>query len=65
VFIDLHKTIGFRLVPVLLIKQDMEFVIIWKTLNQFLAGLDLMVGLYLLSLAGMLFGVYLKRLLND
>ena len=53
------------LVLVLLIKQGMEFVIIWKTANQFVAGLDLMTGLYVLSLAGMVSGLYLRRWLNN
>jgi len=53
------------LVLVLLIKQGMEFVIIWKTANQFVAGLDLMTGLYVLSLAGMVSVLYLKRWLNN
>ena len=53
------------LVLVLLIKQGMEFVIIWKTANQFVAGLDLMTGLYVLSLAGMVSVLYLRRWLNN
>jgi hypothetical protein len=62
---EMHRPIDFGLVPVLLIKQSMELVIIWKTANQFLAGLDLMIGLYLLAIAGMVLVLYVKRLLND
>jgi hypothetical protein len=43
----------------------MELVIIWKTANQFLAGLDLMVGVYILSIAGMVSLLYVKRWLNN
>jgi len=43
----------------------MEFVIVWKTANQFVAGLDLMIGLYVLTIAGMVSLLYLKRWLNN
>jgi hypothetical protein len=43
----------------------MEFVITWKTANQFLAGLDLMIGLYLLSIAGVVSLLYVKKWLNN
>jgi len=43
----------------------MEFVIVWKTANQFVAGLDLMTGLYVLTIAGMVSFLYLKRWLNN
>jgi hypothetical protein len=43
----------------------MEFVIVWKTANQFAAGLDLAIGLYVLTIAGMVSLLYLKRWLNS
>jgi len=43
----------------------MEFVIIWKTVNQFQAGLSLMIGLYVLTIAGMASLLYLERWLNN
>jgi hypothetical protein len=42
----------------------MEFTIIWKTANQFLAGVDLVIGLYMLSIAGMVSFFYIKRWLD-
>jgi hypothetical protein len=42
----------------------MEFVIVWKTANQFVAGLDLISGLYVLTIAGMVSLFYLKRWVN-
>jgi hypothetical protein len=43
----------------------MEFVIVWKTANQFVAGLDLITGLYVLTIAGMVSLFYLKRWVNS
>jgi len=43
----------------------MEFVIICKTANQFVAGLDLITGLYVLTLAGMVSLFTLKRWVNQ
>ena len=63
--IEPNRSIDPYLVLVLLIKQGMEFVIIWKTANQFMAGLDLMTGLYVLSIAGMVSVLYLKRWVNN
>jgi hypothetical protein len=63
--IEPNRSIDPYLVLVLLIKQGMEFVIIWKTANQFVAGLDLMTGLYVLSIAGMVSVLYLKRWVNN
>jgi hypothetical protein len=40
-------------------------MIIWKTANQFLAGVDLMIGLYVLSIGGMVSLFYVKRWLNE
>jgi hypothetical protein len=43
----------------------MALAIIWRTANQFLAAVDLMIGLYVLSIAGMVSLLYVKRWLND
>ena len=43
----------------------MALAIIWRAANQFLAGVDLMIGLYVLSIAGMGSLLYVKRWLND
>jgi hypothetical protein len=43
----------------------MEIIIFWKTANQFLAGLDLIIGAYILSVAGMTSLLYVKRWLNN
>jgi len=43
----------------------MELVIFWKTANQFLAGVDLIIGLYVLTIAGMVSLLYVKRWLNN
>jgi len=43
----------------------MEFVLVWKTANQFAAGLDLITGMYVLTIAGMVSLLYLKRWMNN